>query len=138
VITDELLADPMTLINVVVYDGSAMAVPLPESSQELRTKLLYDFAPNRGITCFGAAYTAAEAAIRSSVNTICASGSCAREVDILTLLFTDGQDTSQPPRGAPSAASTAAARAAGDNFKAALQDMECAAYTLIAAFWRGS
>jgi len=134
VITDELLADPLTLINVVVYDGEAMTVPLPRSSQELRSKLLYDFAPNRGITCFGAAYAAAEAAIRGSVNTICASGSCAGEVDILTLLFTDGQDTSQPPRGAPSAASAAAARTAGDKFKVALKDMGCAAYTLIAAF----
>jgi len=134
VVTDELLADPFVSVCIVVYDGTATEVPLPASSDMLHSQLLREFAPNRGITCFQAAFEVAATAIQRMLKEHTASGLHPQDIDVATLLFTDGQDTSLPPRGAPSAASANAARAAGDRFRQAVKNMGCASYISIAAF----
>lgn len=134
VITDGLLQDPFVSVSIIVYDGSATKVPLAGSASELRTKLLNTFAPNRGITCFRAAFKEAELSIKLAVGDHLKAGARPQDVDIATFLFTDGQDTSLPPHGLPSEASARAAREAGDFFREVVRQLGCAAFTCIAAF----
>ena len=68
VVTDDLLADPFVSLCVVVYDGSASEVPVPASSALLHSTLLCDYMPNRGITCFRAAFEAATRSIQRALD----------------------------------------------------------------------
>jgi len=133
VITDEVLADPLTAVAVVVYNSVAVEVPIRGHASELPRQLQQKFAPT-GITNFREAFKLAETVIRRELGRHLAAGARACEVDITTLIFTDGQDTSLPPLGKASRQSAQAARDAGDKFRAALRKCGCAAHTCVAAF----
>ena len=134
VVTDDILADPFTSVALVVYDGTAVQVPLPDSSEALRDLLIRRYSPNRGITCFRAAFEKALESVQQALGKHLAAGALPEDVDIAALLFTDGQDTSLPPQGCPSEASASAARAAGDAFRRGIRGLGCASYTSVAAF----
>jgi len=133
VFTNELLQDPLISVNALVYNTEASEVILPPQASELPGMLLKDFAPH-GITNFQSAFELAQQVIQREINRLSDIGVRPCAVDVTTLVFTDGEDTSVPPHGSKSAAATAKARAAGDCFRFFLQGTGCAAFTCIAAF----
>lgn len=134
VITDELLTDPLISVSAVVYDGNAVEVPLGIESADLPNVLMKKYKPNGGITSFSAAFELAQKVIQREISQHVASGAQPSDIDIATLLFTDGADTSIPPLGTPSKAADAKARTAGDSFRNFLSASGCPHYTCIAAF----
>mmetsp|Transcript_55153 Transcript_55153/g.165219 ORF Transcript_55153/g.165219 Transcript_55153/m.165219 type:complete len:1231 (+) Transcript_55153:127-3819(+) len=136
VFTDELLADPTVSLKAIAYNNDAEEVTLPSSSSELSALLLGKFFP-RGITNFKGAFELAEKLIESEVNRLTKDGSPTSAIDVTTLIFTDGADTSVAPFGHVSAAAATKARKAGDSFRAFLKTLGCSAYTCVAAFGEG-
>lgn len=133
VFTDDLLQDASVSLNAIAYNAVASEVKLPENARDLPGLLLQKFAP-WGITNFQSAFELAEQIIRREVAKHVDAGVHARAIDVTTLLFTDGEDTSVPPHGCKSDAATAKARAAGDRFREFLSSLGCQAHTCIAAF----
>eukprot|EP00405_Crypthecodinium_cohnii_P008665 CAMPEP_0206427416 /NCGR_PEP_ID=MMETSP0324_2-20121206/5023_1 /ASSEMBLY_ACC=CAM_ASM_000836 /TAXON_ID=2866 /ORGANISM="Crypthecodinium cohnii, Strain Seligo" /LENGTH=1420 /DNA_ID=CAMNT_0053892683 /DNA_START=234 /DNA_END=4496 /DNA_ORIENTATION=+ len=141
VVTDNLLSDPMIKIIFVVYSDQAREVTLPESTSTLREMLLSrEYSPQGG-TCFKAAFEAGAAAVVRELNVLSRRGVETSEVDIATLLFTDGEDTSVKSHNrrhdvqlVDREASKMAARTSGDVFRKRLQDTGCTSYVCIAAF----
>jgi len=133
VFTNELLQNPLISVNALAYNTKASEVILPAQASDLPGLLLKDFAPT-GITNFESAFKLAQQVIQREINRLRDMGVQPSAIDLTTLVFTDGEDTSVPPLGCKSAAATAKARAAGDSFRKFLLDTGCAAYTCIAAF----
>lgn len=141
VVTDELLEDPLVSVTLVVYSDSAREVRLPGSAAELRELLLSrEFAPMGG-TCFRAAFESALQVVKREVASHEDAGAKAKDVDVATLIFTDGEDTSVKGRAGRGGvrlvdkeASSLAARNAGDAFRKGLQATGCSTYICVAAF----
>mmetsp|Transcript_80865 Transcript_80865/g.143201 ORF Transcript_80865/g.143201 Transcript_80865/m.143201 type:complete len:1486 (+) Transcript_80865:71-4528(+) len=108
VVTDDLLVNPTVSIALVVYADSAKEVPLPASSLELRDLLLSrEFKPQGG-TCFKAAFELTQRVLKRELTACKDRGFKPKDVDLATLVFTDGEDTSikrqedavpEPPAG---------------------------------------
>jgi len=141
VVADELLDDPSVAISVVVYSDDAREVCLPAKSAELREILLsLDNAPKGG-TSFKAAFERIEKVVQRELAKRVASGLRPRDIDIATLLFTDGEDTSIKARAnrdglrlVDKEASQAEARRAGDSFRESMRCTGCNTYLCFAAF----
>lgn len=133
VFTTELLQNPLVSVKALAYNTEASEVILPAQASELPALLLKKFAPH-GTTNFQSAFELAQQVIQREINRLRDIGVPPTAVDLTTLVFTDGEDTSVPPHGSKSAAATAKARAAGDSFRNFLLGTGCAAYTCIAAF----
>jgi hypothetical protein len=141
VATDTLLANTSTSICLIVYSDDAQEVWLPSSTAELRELLLSrEYAP-RGGTSFKAAFELTQRVIGREVQRFVDSDIKNTDIDIATLVFTDGEDTSVKGRAGQygvrlvdKEASSRAARNAGDAFRKALQQTGCSTYVCIAAF----
>jgi len=141
VITDDLLKDPHVSIALVVYADQAQEVPLPGRASELQELLLSkDYSP-RGGTSFRAAFELTWRVVKRELSRQLDAGASAKNVDLATLVFTDGEDTSvKGPAGeygvrlVDKEASAAAARTAGDKFREALRGTGCSTYVRMAAF----
>jgi len=141
VATDQVLTSTQIALGLVVYSDQAREVRLPGSSAELREMLLSrEYSPQGG-TSFSAAFRLAQQVIERLLEQHLARGAVPGDVDIGALMFTDGEDTSvKGARGqygvrlVDKEASSAAARAAGDTFRQALQSTTCSTYVCIAAF----
>jgi len=94
VVNDDLLNSPDVLISLLVYADVAREVPLPSRSSELRDLLLSrEFAPKGG-TSFKAAFELAQRVLKRELGVCKGRGFRPSDVDLATLVFTDGEDTS--------------------------------------------
>jgi uncharacterized protein YegL len=141
VVTDKLLADSSTCICLVVYSDEAREIWMPASTQDLRDLLLSrEYSPQGG-TCFKAAFRVTQEVVNREVKRYLNAGIDTADIDIATLVFTDGEDTSVKGRVGQygvrlvdKEASSTAARQAGDAFRKALLETGCTTYVCIAAF----
>eukprot|EP00746_Dinoflagellata_sp_MGD_P163177 gnl/MRDRNA2_/MRDRNA2_91080_c0_seq1.p1 gnl/MRDRNA2_/MRDRNA2_91080_c0~~gnl/MRDRNA2_/MRDRNA2_91080_c0_seq1.p1 ORF type:complete len:1351 (-),score=292.33 gnl/MRDRNA2_/MRDRNA2_91080_c0_seq1:286-4338(-) len=142
VVNDKMLEDPLVTILMIVYSDNAQEVALPRSADGLERLLLSrEFAPQGG-TCFRAAFQTTQVAIqRELAKCVSHDAVTPSDIDVATLIFTDGEDTSVKGRAGrygvrlvDKQASTRAARAAGDAFREALKSTGCSTYTCVAAF----
>jgi len=141
VVTDNMLEDPLISIVFIVYSDQARKVRLPGSSAALRDLLLSRENSPQGGTSFKAAFEETQEAVQQELVRLSVLGAGAKDVDIATLVFTDGEDTSVKTHSrrhgvdlVDREASLLSARGAGDAFRQALRSTGCTTYLCIAAF----